>query len=153
LTLATGAVKTMTAKKLIHAALLVFATGFAGVAALFGAGAYWGPTPGFEAKAQVGAPPKTPREPRGAAVPEKKSVQDAVPEEELAPRLKDLIKEDVNKLEGTWHMIAAEKGGKAVDPDSFGRPNGWEFSGTTCIATSGFRRAKGTFTIDPTKNP
>src|SRR5262249_35984530 len=89
LTLATATVKAMTAKKLIHAALLVFA---AGVAALFGAGAYWKATAGSEVKAQAEAPPKMPLEPGGATVPEKKSGQDAAParppdEEELPRRL------------------------------------------------------------------
>src|SRR5262249_9130658 len=100
LTLATGAVKTMTAKKLIHAALLVFATSFIGVAALFGAGAYWKATPGFEAKAQVGAPAPRPDD----------------EEAKLGRVLEDRIKEDLDKLNGTWHMVACEEGGKLLAP-------------------------------------
>src|SRR5262249_32863864 len=83
LTLAIGAVKTMTAKKIIHAALLVFAAGFVGIAALFGAGAYWKAKPGLEAKAQATAPPESLPEAGGAAVPEKKLVKDVAPALEL----------------------------------------------------------------------
>src|SRR5262245_15153245 len=130
LTLATGAVKAMTTKKLIHAALLVFAAGVAGVAVLFGAGAYWKATPGFEAKAQEGLPPKAPWEPKGAAVLEKKSAQDVPPEEELARHQKDPIKEDLNKLEGTWHMVACEEGGKLLAPEDTNPNDFLTFEGT-----------------------
>jgi RNA polymerase sigma factor (sigma-70 family) len=111
LALATGAVQTVTATKLIHAALLVFA---AGVAALFGAGAYWKATGGFEATAQAGAAPQTPLEPGGAAVPEKKPVRDVAPAESKAVRVNDVDFQAV--IDGVCHIPAAG----AKEPVSLG---------------------------------
>ena len=72
---------------------------------------------------------------------------------ELARRLEDLIKEDLNKLEGTWHMVACEESGKLLAPENTNPNDYLTFDGTTLYFKSGKRGLRGVVTIDPSKNP
>jgi RNA polymerase sigma factor (sigma-70 family) len=74
-------------------------------------------------------------------------------EREAAERLQDLIKEDLKRLEGTWHMVACEEGGKVLAPGNTNPNDFFTFEGTTLFFKSGHRGLEGTFTIDPSKNP
>jgi RNA polymerase sigma factor (sigma-70 family) len=159
LALAKGALQTMTAKKLLHATLVLLAVG------LFGAGA--GVGVGFWPGTGPGAPARESREPRGNAgtagarpapvvtsnEPEIKVLDRDAAERKAAERLEALIKEDLKKLEGTWHMVACEEGGKVLAPERTNPNDFFTFKGTTIFFKSGLRGARGTFTIDPSKNP
>jgi RNA polymerase sigma factor (sigma-70 family) len=74
-------------------------------------------------------------------------------EQEARKRLEDATKEDLKKLEGTWHMVGCEEGGKVFAPEDVNPHDYLTFSGTTFYFKSGLRGLKGTFTIDPSKNP
>jgi RNA polymerase sigma factor (sigma-70 family) len=65
----------------------------------------------------------------------------------------DAGKDDLKKLQGTWRLVAAEEGGKAVPPQNFGRDTHWVFDGTKATFTSGKRVLTGTVTLDPAKDP
>jgi RNA polymerase sigma factor (sigma-70 family) len=65
----------------------------------------------------------------------------------------DAGKDDLKKLQGTWRLVAAEEGGKAVPPANFGRNTHWVFHGTKATFTSGLRVLTGTITLDPGKDP
>jgi RNA polymerase sigma factor (sigma-70 family) len=73
--------------------------------------------------------------------------------EEARKRLEDLIKEDLKKLEGTWHMVGCEEGGKVFAPERVNSNDFLTLSGTKFYFKSGLRGLKGDFTIDPSKNP
>jgi RNA polymerase sigma factor (sigma-70 family) len=74
-------------------------------------------------------------------------------QEEARRRLEEAVKEDLHKLEGTWHMVGCEEGGKAFAPENVNPNDFLTFSGTTFFFKSGQRGLRGTFTIDPSKNP
>jgi RNA polymerase sigma factor (sigma-70 family) len=65
----------------------------------------------------------------------------------------ELVKDDLGKLQGTWHLVAAEEGGMAIPPQNFGRNTHWVFSGSTGTSTSGKRVFVGTVTLDEAKSP
>jgi RNA polymerase sigma factor (sigma-70 family) len=78
---------------------------------------------------------------------------DAAQREEADRRQKDAVKEDLNKLQGTWHMVACEEGGKVIAPENVNPHDFLTFSGTTFFFKSGLRGLNGRFTIEPSKNP
>ena len=67
----------------------------------------------------------------------------------------DAIAEEMEKFQGTWRQIAHERGGVADPPDE----QGWEprvtFTGDTFVVTltDGSTAIKGTFKLDPTRQP
>jgi uncharacterized protein (TIGR03067 family) len=67
----------------------------------------------------------------------------------------DAIAEEMEKFQGTWRQIAHEKDGVADPPEE----RGWEprvtFSGDTFVVTlaDGSVPIKGTFKVDPTREP
>jgi uncharacterized protein (TIGR03067 family) len=67
----------------------------------------------------------------------------------------DAVKKDYQRLSGTWRLISAVRDGKAVPEDQvkktqlFTDGDKFTVTGDSELGTS----AKGTFTIDPTKNP
>ena len=65
----------------------------------------------------------------------------------------DDVKADLKKLEGAWRLVGLEVGGKAVNPDTWGRPVRREFSGTKSSFASGERVVDGQITINPSKTP
>jgi RNA polymerase sigma factor (sigma-70 family) len=73
--------------------------------------------------------------------------------DEARKRLEDAVKEDLKQLQGTWHMVACEEGGKPFAPEQVNPLDYLTFSETTFYFKSGQRGLKGTFTIDPSKNP
>ena len=75
------------------------------------------------------------------------------PKKAAAPALEGVIKDDLNKLEGTWHMVACEEGGKLLAPENTNPADFLTFDGTKLHFKSGLRGLPGTFTIDPSKNP
>jgi len=66
---------------------------------------------------------------------------------------KDADQADLKNLDGTWRLVAAEHGGRALPPENFGRNTHWVFSGTTYTHKSGLRGLGGKLTLDSTKNP
>jgi uncharacterized protein (TIGR03067 family) len=89
--------------------------------------------------------------PKKAAAPAPRP--DDAAERNPAQRLQDLIKEDLNKLEGTWHMVACEEGGKLLAPKNTNPNDFLTFEGTKLHFKSGLRGLSGVVTIDPSKNP
>jgi RNA polymerase sigma factor (sigma-70 family) len=65
----------------------------------------------------------------------------------------EIVKDDLTQLQGTWRLVAAEEGGKALPPANFGRNTHWSFEGSTATFESGLRRLTGTITLDDTKAP
>src|SRR5262249_13222193 len=63
-------------------------------------------------------------------------------EREAAGRLEDLIKEDLKKLAGTWHMVACEEGGKVLAPEDTNPNDFFTFEGKTLFFKSGLRGMK-----------
>jgi RNA polymerase sigma factor (sigma-70 family) len=72
---------------------------------------------------------------------------------EARERLENTVKEDLKKLEGTWHMVGCEEGGKVFTPEKVNPNDFLTLSGTKFYFKSDQRRLKGDFTIDPSKNP
>ncbi len=72
---------------------------------------------------------------------------------EGAEQADDAVKADLKKLQGTWHMVGCEEGGKPVAPENVNPNDFLSFEGTTFFFKSGLRGLKGTFTIDPSKTP
>src|SRR5262249_59443679 len=81
------------------------------------------------------------------------SRQEKPDEREPARRPEDLIKEDLNKLEGTWHMVACEEGGKLLAPENTNPNDFLTFKGTKLHFKSGHRGLNGVVTIDPSRSP
>jgi RNA polymerase sigma factor (sigma-70 family) len=73
--------------------------------------------------------------------------------EEARRRLGDVIKQDMANLQGTWHMVGCEEGGKVLAPENVNPNDFLTFSGTTFYFKSGKRGLSGHFTIDPSKSP
>ena len=65
----------------------------------------------------------------------------------------DDAKADLKKLEGTWRLVGLDVGGKAVNPETWGRNVQRVFSGTKSTFISGLRVNEGQFTINPSKTP
>ena len=65
----------------------------------------------------------------------------------------DDVKADLKKLDGTWRLVGLEVGGKAVNPETWGRPVRREFSGIKSSFASGERVVDGQITINPSKTP
>ena len=67
----------------------------------------------------------------------------------------DAVAREMEKFQGTWRQIAHERGGVADPPDE----QGWEprvtFTGDTFVVTltDGSTAIKGTFKLDPTRQP
>jgi uncharacterized protein (TIGR03067 family) len=67
----------------------------------------------------------------------------------------DAVAEEMEKLQGTWRQIAHERDGVADPPEE----RGWEprvtFTGDTFVVTlaDGSTPIKGTFKVDPTREP
>jgi RNA polymerase sigma factor (sigma-70 family) len=74
-------------------------------------------------------------------------------ERPAAKPTEDAAKADLEKLQGTWRLVAVEEAGKPLPPANFGRNTHWDFSGITGKFTSGMRVMSGTVTLDPTKDP
>src|SRR5579864_4026223 len=72
---------------------------------------------------------------------------------EREPPTQDAIHHDLKKLQGTWHMVACEEGGKPFAPENINPNDFFTFEGTTFYFKSGMRRMQGDFTIDPSKTP
>jgi RNA polymerase sigma factor (sigma-70 family) len=74
-------------------------------------------------------------------------------EKPAAKPVEDAAKGDLEKLRGTWRLVAAEEGGKPLPPANFGRNTHWVFSGADGTFKSGKRVMSGTVTLDPAKDP
>jgi RNA polymerase sigma-70 factor (ECF subfamily) len=148
-TLAKGALQTMFATRLLYGLALLCVIGMMGFGAALGfglGGERAGPPPA--ADGSVVARGEEPRVP--AAADSEKQVKVKIPgKEDQKPE--DAVKDELKRLEGTWHMVACEEGGQPlpqVNPADF-----FDFTGTKFHFKSGLRRVGGTFTIDPSKNP
>jgi RNA polymerase sigma-70 factor (ECF subfamily) len=65
----------------------------------------------------------------------------------------EIVKDDLTQLQGTWRLVAAEEGGKALPPANFGRNTHWVFEGSTATFKSGLRGLTGSITLDEAKDP
>ena len=67
----------------------------------------------------------------------------------------DPIAEEIKKLQGTWKQIACEKDGVADQVDEFGLEPKSTFTDDTYVVTltDGTIAIKGTFKLDPTREP
>src|SRR6476659_1685465 len=67
----------------------------------------------------------------------------------------DAIAKEMEKFQGTWRQIAHERDGLADPPDERGCESRVTFTGDTFVVTlaDGSTAIKGTFELDPTREP
>jgi RNA polymerase sigma factor (sigma-70 family) len=134
-TLTEGVLKMMLLKKLTHLATAVILTCLVGLTA-----SVW-------VMAQTATKDNTLEKARGPQQQDQGGGQDR------KDRSNKAMEADLQKLDGMWRLVKLEIGGKAVDPEIWGRNVRREFSGTTVQFHSGLRVTKSEISIDPSKTP